>query len=69
MAKKQFRIQQNGYHKGQVDKYIRELQKAYQEVYMEYLELRDKNQIKNKKVSHTIRYDTQYQQLLTAEES
>ena len=42
MSKKRFREQQNGYHKGQVDKYIRELQEAYQKVYMSYLELSEK---------------------------
>jgi len=57
MAKKRFKEQKNGYHKGQVDKYIRDLQKDYQRVYMAYLELYDKSAEKTKKINITINYD------------
>jgi len=68
MAKKQFKEQINGYNKGQVDRYIRELQKAYQTVYMAYLELHDSHYEKIKKIHYNSHFDKPSNRLLKTSE-
>jgi len=59
MKETYFKEQTNGYDKTQVDNYIRKLQKAYQTVYAEYLELYDGYYKRTRKMNYNIQHENQ----------